>query len=98
MFYVYILRCFDNSYYIGQTDDLITRIAQHNSGEIAGYTAERFPVTVLFSRAFELRNEAVLFEKQIKGWSRKKKEALIAGDFESLKSLSKKKNFDQLSA
>jgi predicted GIY-YIG superfamily endonuclease len=67
MFYVYILRCFDNSYYIGQTEDLITRITQHNSGGIAGYTAERFPVTVLFSRAFESRDEAKLFEEQIKG-------------------------------
>ena len=91
MFYVYILKCSDDSYYISHTEDLLKHIAEHNSGKISGYTSDRLPVTILYNRTFEAKDEALLFEKQIKGWSRKKKEALIAGDFQALKALSKKK-------
>ncbi|HCS26988.1 MAG TPA: GIY-YIG nuclease family protein [Spongiibacteraceae bacterium] len=81
-FWVYILRCSDNSYYTGHTDNLDHRIAQHNAGYIAGcYTASRLPVTLAFSQPCATRAEALSAERQIKGWSRKKKEAMMRGDW-----------------
>src|ERR1044071_5890021 len=80
-FYVYIVRCADNSYYTGHTDNLEERIAKHQSGQIEGFTSRRLPVAVLFSEDFSTREEALACERQIKGWSRKKKEALIRGDW-----------------
>lgn len=81
-FWVYILRCSDNSYYTGHTDNLDHRIAQHNAGDIAGcYTASRLPVTLAFSQPCATRAEALSAERQIKGWSRKKKEAMMRGDW-----------------
>lgn len=76
-FFVYILKCNDGSYYTGHTDDIEKRIAEHNSGFIDGYTAERLPVEVVFLQEFTSRDEAFNAERQIKGWSRKKKEMLI---------------------
>ena len=87
-FYAYILRCSDGSYYTGHTDDLETRIAQHESGAITGYTLERRPVELVCSTEFVTRAEALAVELQIKGWSRKKKEALIAENWEKLKKAS----------
>jgi len=84
-FHVYILRCADGTYYCGHTDDLEQRIAQHHSGEIKGYTSDRLPLEYMWSAEFETRAEALSAEMQIKGWSRKKKEALIAGDWVGLK-------------
>jgi len=84
-FYAYILRCSDGSYYTGHTDDLEKRLGQHQSGEIKGYTLDRRPVEILWSAQFETRAEALASELQIKSWSRKKKEALIAGNWEKLK-------------
>jgi predicted GIY-YIG superfamily endonuclease len=78
-FCVYILRCADNSYYTGHTDNLEERIAKHQAGEIEGYTSTRLPVELLFSEEFPTREEALACERQIKGWSRKKKEALMRG-------------------
>jgi tRNA/rRNA methyltransferase len=80
-FWVYILRCADGSYYPGHTDDLDRRIAQHQSGEIPGYTHERRPVELVFSETFAQRTDALERERQIKDWSRKKKEALFRNDF-----------------
>src|SRR5690349_1138680 len=80
-FWVYILRCADNSYYTGHTDNLEERIAKHQSGEIEGYTLTRLPLTLVFSEHFPTREEALRCERQIKGWSRKKKEALMRGDW-----------------
>ena len=84
-FHAYILRCADGTYYTGHTDNLEQRIAQHHSGQVKGYTAERRPLEFIWSAAFESRAEALAAEQQIKGWSRKKKEALIAGDWSMLK-------------
>ncbi len=78
-FHVYILRCNDGSYYTGHTDDLELRIAQHQSGALAGYTAKRLPVQLVWSESFSSRDDAFAAERQIKGWSRAKKKALIAG-------------------
>jgi len=92
-FHAYILKCADGSYYVGHTDDLELRIARHNEGAVPGYTATRRPVSLLWSQDFGSRDEALSAELQIKGWSRRKKEALIAGDFEALRSLARK-SFD----
>ena len=87
-FYSYILRCADGSYYTGHTDDLDARFAAHQSCIIKGYTSERLPVELMWSAEFPTRAEALASELQIKGWSRKKKEALIAEDWQKLKAAS----------
>ncbi|WP_435202728.1 GIY-YIG nuclease family protein [Qipengyuania sp. 902] len=79
-FFTYLLRCNDDSYYVGHTEDLENRMAQHRSGMLGGYTAGRLPVSFEWSQDFPTRNEAFDAERQIKGWSRAKKQALIAGD------------------
>lgn len=84
-FWVYILRCADGSYYTGHTDDLEHRLAQHLHGELPTcYTFHRRPVTLVFSQAHATRNEALSAERQIKGWTRRKKEALMRGDWGEL--------------
>ncbi len=87
--FVYILKCSDGSYYTGSTGELEHRIAQHKSGLIPGYTKSRLPVELAWSESFKEMRDAIAAERQIKGWSRAKKEALIKGDFELLKELSK---------
>jgi predicted GIY-YIG superfamily endonuclease len=89
-FWVYILRCADSSYYTGHTDNLQQRVGQHQTGQIPGYTETRRPVQLVFSQDFTTREEALAAELQIKGWSRKKKEALMRGDWEALRAASKK--------
>ena len=90
-FHAYLPRCNDGSYYPGHTDDLELRIAQHETGALGGYTANRLPVTFVWSREFVTRDEAFAAERRIKGWSRAKKEALIAGDWERVSLLAKSK-------
>ena len=87
MFWVYVLRCADDSYYTGHTDNLETRYAQHRCGGCDGYTARRLPVTLVWSQEFVTREEALLAERQIKGWNRKKKEAMMRGDWEAVSRL-----------
>jgi LAO/AO transport system kinase len=80
-FFTYMLRCADGSFYVGHTDDLERRIAQHQAGEIPGcYTQDRRPVEHVWSGEAMTREEALAFERRIEGWSRAKKEALIEGD------------------
>ena len=86
-FHAYMVRCADGSYYTGHTDELERRIPQHNSGAIEGYTQKRRPVELVWSQDFSTRYEALAAERQIKGWSRAKKEALIAGDWNLLHEL-----------
>jgi len=86
-FWVYILHCADNSYYTGHTDNLEKRIAQHETGEFDGYTHNRRPVTLMLSQPFATREEALASERQIKGWNRAKKEALIRGDWKHIQQL-----------
>jgi len=81
MFWVYILRCADGSYYTGHTDDLEKRMAQYQVGECAGYTATRLPVAFIWSQETATREKALSVERQIKGWGRKKKEAMMRGDW-----------------
>jgi predicted GIY-YIG superfamily endonuclease len=88
-FYVYMLRCADGSYYVGHTDDLEKRLAAHQAGDIAGYTRPRRPVQLIFQEEFPSREDAFLRERQLKGWSRRKKEALVTGDWDDLERLSR---------
>jgi tRNA/rRNA methyltransferase len=89
-FWTYVLRCVDGSYYVGHTDDLAARIGAHQSGLIKRYTQTRRPVTYVWSQEFAERDEAFRAERQIKGWSRAKKEALIRGDWDAVQLLSRK--------
>jgi putative endonuclease len=91
--YLYILRCADGSYYTGTARfGLERRVAEHSAGIYGGYTAQRRPVTLVFSQWFDRITDAIAAERQVKGWSRAKKEALIRGDFESLPQLSKRRS------
>ncbi len=80
-FFVYMLHCADDSYYIGQTDNLEKRIAEHEAGLGGGYTHTRLPVSLAWHSEFATRLEAIECERQLKGWSRAKKQALAAGDW-----------------
>ena len=93
-FHVYILKCSDRSYYVGHTDGLEHRLAEHESGELGGYTKSRRPVSLAWSQDFPTRLEALEAERKIKGWGRAKKEALIAGDFDRIRDLAKKKDWE----
>src|SRR5438477_10131580 len=88
-FYVYMLRCADGSFYVGHTDDLDRRIREHETGLCGGYTAEHLPVELVHSETYASRDEAFSRERQLKGWSRAKKRALIQGDFTKLKELAR---------
>jgi predicted GIY-YIG superfamily endonuclease len=90
-FYIYILKCNDNSYYVGHTDNIEKRISEHTINESDCYTSSRLPVEVVFVKSFGTRDEALAAERQIKKWSRSKKEALIAGNWEKVSVLAKKK-------
>ena len=86
--WVYLLKCSDDSYYVGSTRDLERRFLEHAAGEGAAYTRRRLPVTLVFAEEYDRIDEAYAREKQLQGWSRAKREALIARAFESLPDLS----------
>ena len=89
-FWVYILRCADGSYYTGHTDNLEKRIGEHVSGiDPSCYTFKRRPLELVFSQDFPSREEALASERQIKGWSRKKKEAMMRGDWSEVSRLAR---------
>ena len=90
--YMYILRCADGSYYTGSTTDLQRRLLQHQNGEGANYTRKRLPVELVYYEEYDRIDEAFYREKQVQGWSRKKKEALIEGKFEKLHKYAECKN------
>ena len=91
-FWTYMLHCRGGYFYVGHTDDLERRIAQHKSGLLTGFTADHLPVELVWSQEFAMRDEAKASEKQIKGWSRAKKLALIRGDWTLISTLAKGKN------
>ena len=92
-YYVYIVQCTDNSYYTGVTNDIERRIAEHNQGEDKqAYTYRKRPVKLVWHEYYNDINQGIEKEKQIKGWNRKKKEALINNDFDQLVALSNLKN------
>jgi predicted GIY-YIG superfamily endonuclease len=82
--FVYILKCADGSYYTGSTTDLELRMVQHQTGYFKGYTSSRLPVELVWQQDFATEHEAFVCERQIKGWTRAKKEALIHRDFEAI--------------
>lgn len=92
VFWVYILKCSDSSYYTGHTESRENRLFQHQNGLVPGcYTYSRRPVELVYLSDFPTREEALTMERRIKGWSRKKKEALIRGDWEEVSRLSRVK-------
>ena len=96
-YYVYILECKDWSYYIGICNDIERRLWEHNTGQDENsYTYSRRPVELKYIETFTEVNQAIAREKQLKGWSRKKKQALIAENFDKLKELSKSKSGKKL--
>ena len=87
---VYILRCADGSYCTGLTRKPVeARVWEHNNRVVEGYTSTRTPVELVFVEAFVRVVDAIAMERRIKGWSRAKKEALIARDYKRLADLSR---------
>ena len=84
MAWTYILLCSDDSFYVGSTTDLDSRMAQHHSGKGSAYTARRLPLQLVWATEFDRIDEAWAMERRIHGWSRAKKQALIEGRFEDL--------------
>ncbi len=92
-YYVYILKCSDDSFYTGISNNLNSRFKDHKSGyNRNSYTFKRRPLTLVYHYKFNDVLEAICFEKKIKGWTRAKKIALINGDFEMLQILSECRN------
>ena len=91
-FWAYMLHCADRSFYVGHTDDLDVRIATHMSGDFGGYTSTRLPVVLVWCDEFATRYEALSAERQIKGWSRAKKLALIRGDWPLISKLARNRS------
>ncbi len=87
---MYILECADGSYYVGSAKDLERRIWEHNEGIGAKYTARRRPVKLMYAAEFDSIAEAYEREKQVQGWKRAKREALIHGDCDALPELARK--------
>ena len=87
-FYVYILECADSTYYTGHTDNLDQRMAQHSNGTASSYTSKRRPLKLLWATDCQSREQAFELEKQLQGWSRAKKQALMRGAFGALPGLS----------
>jgi predicted GIY-YIG superfamily endonuclease len=88
-FWTYILECADGSYYVGHTDDLDHRMAAHQDGIGSAYTAKRRPLRLIWATDFQDRDGAFFLERQLKGWSRAKKEAFMGGDWSALPALAK---------
>ncbi len=88
-FWTYMLHCADRSFYVGHTDDLELRMAQHARGTFGGYTAAKHPLTLVWSAEFPTRCEALAAERQVKGWGRPKKLALIRGDWMLISALAR---------
>ncbi len=89
--FTYIVRCRDDTYYVGSTWDVEARVWQHNSPDLgAAYTRHRQPVTLVWCCWFDSIEQAFAFEKRVQGWSRVKREALIGGEYDALPALSRR--------
>ncbi|MCK6541037.1 MAG: GIY-YIG nuclease family protein, partial [Anaerolineales bacterium] len=86
---MYILKCADDSYYVGSTKNLDLRIAQHQSGKGSRYTSGRLPVELVYGEEYDRVVDAYAREKQVQNWGRAKREALISGEVELLPPLAK---------
>ena len=85
--YTYILECANGQYYVGSTRDLARRLQEHQSGQGGQFTRRHLPVKLVYYEAFQSVEEAYMRERQLHGWRRAKKEALIKGEFERLPGL-----------
>ena len=85
---MYILECANGNYYTGSTNNLERRLLQHQNGEGANFTKKNLPVKLVYFEEYQRIDEAFYREKQVQGWSRKKKEALINRTPEKLHTLS----------
>lgn len=92
MFWLYIIECRDRTLYVGHTDDLDQRMRCHDEGKLDSYTASRRPLRLLLAQEFESRYEALAMERKLKGWTRAKKLAYIAGDWNSVSRLARGKH------
>ncbi|MCI0556138.1 MAG: GIY-YIG nuclease family protein [Anaerolineae bacterium] len=90
MAWMYILQCSDDSYYVGSTRNLDLRFSQHQSRKGSRYTSGRLPVQLVYCEEYDRVSDAFYREKQIQGWTRRKREALINGSPELLPVLAKK--------
>ena len=90
MAWMYILECSDSSYYVGSTKDLNRRLSQHQDGTGSKYTSGRLPVQLVYCEEYDRVSDAFYREKQVQGWTRRKREALINGTPELLPALAKK--------
>jgi putative endonuclease len=90
MAWMYILECCDGSYYVGSTKTLKLRLSQHEQGTGSNYTSKRLPVKLVYCEEYDRVADAFYREKQIQGWTRRKREALINGTPELLPALAKK--------
>ncbi|WP_230621779.1 GIY-YIG nuclease family protein [Aggregatibacter sp. Marseille-P9115] len=90
--WMYILRCSDGSYYTGSTRDLEGRLYEHQNGLGAVFTKKRLPIKLVYCEEFERIDDAFYREKQVQGWSRAKKDALIQGQYDLLPKLAKTRN------
>ena len=88
-FWTDMLHCNGGAFYVGHTDDLERRVAQHEIGATPGFVRDHLPVKLVWSEAFSTREEALAMERRLKGWSRAKKLALIRGDWDDLSRLSR---------
>jgi predicted GIY-YIG superfamily endonuclease len=91
MWYVYVLQCSDSSFYVGHANNLIERVNLHDAGRAARWTSCRLPVKLIYNEVFETEQQAINRERQIKKWSRAKKQALISADKNALKELSRRR-------
>jgi len=91
-FWAYMLHCRSGYFYTGHTDDLETRVAQHEAGLLPGFASDHAPIRLVWSQEFATRYEALAAERQIKGWSRAKKPALIQGDWLRISELARSKD------
>src|SRR3970282_2989871 len=90
MAWMYILKCADDSYYVGSTKNLELRVSQHQSGKVSRYTSGRLPVELVYGEEYDRVSDAYYREKQVQNWGRAKREALINGKPEALPPLAKK--------
>ena len=90
--YMYILKCSDDSFYTGSTRNIEQRFYQHQTGKGSTFTSKRLPIKLAYLEEYSRIDEAFYREKQVQGWSRKKKEALMNSDWESLHEFSKCQN------
>jgi putative endonuclease len=90
-FWTYLLHCNGGAFYVGHSDDLERRVAEHERGARPGFTQDHLPVRLVWSERFATREEALAMERRLKGWSRAKKLALIRGDWDGISRLARGK-------